>query len=76
MKKLILILIASLVVSSCEYSGKHKYLIMDNHGCFYECDFYNKTEDGCIMFNNKPGDDNTPGHPTIICGNYTIKKMK
>ena len=76
MKKLFLILIASLVVSSCEDSGKYKYLIYDNRGLVFECNFYNENEDGCVMFNDRPGKDNTPGHPTIICGNYTIKKMK
>ena len=41
-----------------------------------ECNFYNENEDGCIMFNDRPGTDNTPGTPTILCGNYTIRKMK
>jgi hypothetical protein len=75
MKKLILILTAVIVVSSCEYSGNHKYVIYDNRGITYECDFYNKTGDGCIMF-NEPSEDNTPGTPTILCGNYSIRKMK
>ena len=77
MKKLILILITAIVVSSCgEGSGKYKYLILDNRGMIYECNFYNENEDGCVMFNDRPGEDNTPGTPTIICGNYTIKKIK
>ena len=76
MKKLILILTAVIVVSSCEYSGNHKYVIYDNIGIIYECDFYNKTGDACIMFNDEPGEDNTPGTPTILCGNYSIRKMK
>ena len=42
---------------------------------FY-CNLYNKTGDGCIMFNDEPGKDNTPGTPTILCGNYSIRKMK
>jgi hypothetical protein len=77
MKKLILILITTIVVFSCgEGSGKYKYLILDNRGMIYECNFYNENEDGCIMFNNRPGENNTPGTPTIICGNYTIRKIK
>ena len=77
MKKLILILTTAIVVSSCsEYSGKYKYFIIDNRGMVYECNFYNENEDGCIMFNDRPGKDNTPGTPTILCGNYTIRKMK
>ena len=77
MKKLILILTATIVLSSCsEYSGNYKYFIIDNRGMVYECNFYNENEDGCIMFNDRPGTDNTPGTPTILCGNYTIRKMK
>ena len=77
MKKLILILTATIVLSSCsEYSGNYKYFIIDNRGMVYECNFYNENEDGCIMFNDRPGKDNTPGTPTILCGNYTIRKMK
>ena len=77
MKKLILILTTSIVVSSCsENSSNYKYVIYDNRGMLYECNLYNENENGCIMFNDRPGKDNTPGHPTMICGNYTIKKMK
>ena len=77
MKKLILILTTAIVVSSCgESSSNYKYLIYDNRGQIFECNFYNENEDGCIMFNNRPGQDNTPGTPTILCGNYTIQKMK
>ena len=49
---------------------------MDNSGVAHYANFYTKTGDGCIMFNNRPGIDNTPGVPTIIYGNYTIKKLK
>ena len=76
MKKLILILTTAIVVSSCGGSGNYKYVIYDNIGIVYECNFYNENEDGCIMFNDRPGIDNTPGKPTILCGNYTIQKMK
>jgi hypothetical protein len=77
MKKLILILTTIFLFYSCEGgSGKYRYVILDNRGMIYECNFYNENEDGCIMFNNRPGEDNTPGTPTIICGNYTIKKIK
>ena len=77
MKKLILILTTAIVVSSCdEGSGNYNYLIVDNRGIVYYCNLYNKTGDGCIMFNDEPGKDNTPGTPTILCGNYTIRKMK
>jgi len=77
MKKLILILTTAIVVSSCDGgSGNYKYVIYDNRGMVYECNFYNENEDGCVMFNDRPGQDNTPGKPTILCGNYTIIKLK
>ena len=77
MKKLILILTTVIVMSSCDRGiGNYKYIIVDNRGVVYYCNLYNETGDGCIMFNDCPGVDNTPGKPTIICGNYTIKKLK
>jgi hypothetical protein len=76
MKKLILILTTAIVVSSCGGSSDYKYVIYDNRGEGYLCNFYNENEDGCVMFNDEPGKDNTPGIPTIICGNYTIVKLK
>lgn len=77
MKKLILILTTTALLYSCEDgSGKYNYVIQDHRGMIYECNFYNENEDGCVMFNDRPGNDNTPGTPTIICGNYTIRKIK
>jgi len=76
MKKIIVILITAILVTSCEYKGKYKYLIADSEGKVYECNFYNKRSNGCIMFNDKPGKDKTPGKPIIICGNYMIRKIK
>ena len=76
MKKLILLLSVVTIITSCSCDCDYKYLIMDNSGVGHYANFYTKTGDGCIMFNNRPGIDNTPGVPTIICGNYTIKKLK
>lgn len=73
MKKLLLI---SLIAFLTSCTSKYKYLIKDQRGDYYLCNFYNKTKDGCIMFNDKPGYDNTPGFPTRLCGNYTIKELK
>jgi hypothetical protein len=72
MKKLLLIL--AIILSSC--TSKYKYLIKDKRGDHYLCNFYNKTSDGCILFNDKPGYDNTPGFPTRLCPPYTVKKLK
>lgn len=71
MKKLLLILI--IILSSC--SSKYKYLIEDKGGNYYLCNVYNISGDGCIMFNDKPGYNNTPGIPTRLCKPYTIKKL-
>jgi len=76
MKKLILILTTAIVVSSCDCGGDYKYFIRDNYGNRYYCNFYNENEDGCIMFNDRPGTNKTTGMPTIICGDYTIRKLK
>ena len=76
MKKLILLLAVVTVITSCSYNGKYKYAIYNDRGELYYANFYEENEDGCIMFNDCPGVDNTPGRPTIICGDYTIKKLK
>lgn len=73
MKKLFILCLVVLF-TSCE--SEYKYLIKDKKGDYYLCNFYTKTNDGCIMFNDKPGYNNTPGYPTRLCGNYTIKKLK
>ena len=44
--------------------------------CIWERLNYLMLRDGCLMFNNKPGGDNGPGNPTVICGNYSIYKIK
>ena len=76
MKKIILLLALIITILSCSQDYKYKYTIYDNKGAVYYANFYEENEDGCIMFNNYPGLDNTPGKPTIICGNYTIVKSK
>ena len=78
MKKLktSIMLVGLTFLFSCEYSGNYKYIIIDNRGEVYECNFYDENEDGCVMFNDEPGKNNEPGTPTILCGNYTIRKMK
>ncbi len=44
MKKLILILTTAIMVSSCGGSGNYNYVIYDNRGIVYECNFYNDLE--------------------------------
>ena len=72
MKKVLFIVLIFLY--SC--TPKYHFRIVDEKGDIYFCNFYNETSDGCIMFNDKPGYDNTPGFPTRLCGDYTIKKLK
>ena len=77
-KVLNIIIFLLLVISftSCECNCDYKYTITDNRGIVYYCNFYNKTEDGCILFNNMPGVNNEPGTPIIVCGNYTITENR
>ena len=49
---------------------------MDKNGNVYLCNFYTKSPDGCVMFNDKTGIYNTPGYPTRLCGDYEINKLK
>lgn len=72
MKRLILMSIVFL--SSC--TSKYNYKITDDNGDVYLCNFYNKNDDGCILFNDKPGYSNEHGYPTRLCGEYRIKKLK
>ena len=76
MKKLILILTTAIVVSSCSCNYDYKYLILDNRGIDYYTNHYYQNEDGCIIFNNKPGENDSQVESIIICGNYTIKNLK
>ena len=74
MKKTILI---SLIVLMTSCTSKYKYLIKDHRGQYYLCNFYNKTGDGCILFNDKPGYNNKEtGFPTRLCGDYEIKSLR
>jgi hypothetical protein len=74
MKKTILI---GLIVLMTSCTSKYKYLITDHKGQYYLCNFYNKTGDGCILFNDKPGYNNKEtGFPTRLCGNYEIKSLR
>lgn len=73
MKKTILI---GLIVLMTSCTSKYKYLIKDHKGQYYLCNFYNKTGDDCILFNDKPGYSNEVGTPTRICGNYEIKSLR
>ena len=73
MKKMFIIL--TLILFSC-YPSKYKYMIKDERGNRYLCNVYNISGDGCIMFNDKPGYEGTPGYPTRVCKPYTIKKLK
>lgn len=72
MKKIFLIVLLFL----CSCSSNYRYQITDKKGNTYFCNFYNETMDGCILFNDKPGYNNTPGYPTRLCGDYIIEKLK
>lgn len=80
MKNIILIILAVITLNSCglDLGGDYgwKYNIIDNRGIVYHTNFYNKTGDGCLLFNDEPGTDNTPGTPIMLCGNYTIIQVK
>lgn len=73
MKKLFVITLMVLL-ASC--SHKYNYRIKDERGRIYLSNFYNKTGDGCILFNDKPGVYSMEGHPTRLCGDYVIEKLK
>lgn len=51
-------------------------MIVDNRGNYFYTNVYNETGNGCILFNDEPGKDGTPGKPTVICGNYSIQSLK
>ncbi len=70
----IISLVLLILMSSC--TPKYNYKIKDDRGNKYFCNFYTKTNDGCIMFNDKPGYNDTPGYPTRLCPPYKIKKLK
>lgn len=72
----VIFLLLFISITSCESNYDYKYTIYDNRGIVYYCNFYNKNEDGCILFNNMPGVNNEPGTPTILCGNFTIEENK
>ncbi len=75
MKKLIVIITAISVLTACNIN-KNRYTIIDASGKEYGANFYHKTEDGCIQFNDIGcgcGEmSEGPGDPTRICGSYTI----
>lgn len=78
MKNMILILLAVITLNSCSLDKDYgwKYNIIDNRGVVYHANFYNETGDGCILFNDEPGEDNTPGTPVMLCGNYSVIQVK
>ncbi len=73
MKNLIVITLIVLL-SSCNH--KYNYRIKDERGRVYLLNYYTKTGDGCILFNDKPGVYSMEGYPTRLCGKYKIKKLK
>jgi len=79
MKKLIVTIALATLMASC-MSNKNKYTITAANGNQYGANFYNKTGDGCIQFNDIQcgcGDSaEGPGIPTILCGSYTIVENK
>jgi hypothetical protein len=79
MKKLIVTVALATLMASCT-SNKNKYTITAANGTQYGANFYNKTGDGCIQFNDIQcgcGENKDyPGIPTILCGSYTIVENK
>ena len=77
MKKLLVLVAVATIMTSCGKSD-YKYTITDSAGTRYGADFYNKTGDGCILFNDKNCgcSDSEPGTPTRLCGSYTIVENK
>lgn len=74
MKKIVMFISVSLLLLSCN-GNKNKYTIIDVNGRDYGANFYNTTDDGCIMFNDVGcgcGNSEGPGTPTKICGSYTV----
>jgi len=77
MKKLFLLLTISISLYSCDSSeSEYQYMIVDNRGNYFYTNVYNETGNGCILFNDEPGKDDTPGKPTVICGNYSLQSLK
>jgi major membrane immunogen (membrane-anchored lipoprotein) len=76
MKKIIVIIAAGTLLAACSRMNKNRYTITDSRGIEYGANFYNKTEDGCIQFNDIGcgcGEmSEGSGEPTRICGSYTI----
>jgi hypothetical protein len=76
LKKLIVIIAAVTVLTACSQMNKNRYTIIDSRGKEYGANFYHKTEDGCIQFNDIGcgcGEmSEGPGDPIRICGSYTI----
>jgi hypothetical protein len=78
MKKIIMFIGISLLLSSC-ISNKNKYTITDSNDNTYGTNFYNTTDDGCIMFNDigcSCGNSEEPGIPTRLCGSYVVVENK
>lgn len=72
--KIIALISILLVLYSCV--PNYKYKITNSKGETFYCNFYNETENGCVLFNKSPGLNNTPGEPYMICGKYTIENLK
>jgi hypothetical protein len=74
MKKVIFIIAVATLSFSC--GTNTKYTIIGGDGRQYGADFYNKTGDCCIQFNDLGcgcgGEEDGPGKPTMLCGSYSI----
>jgi major membrane immunogen (membrane-anchored lipoprotein) len=72
MKKTILFIGASILLSACSQSTK--YEIIDSTGNSHYTDMYNKTSDGCINFREVCQCESGTPVQVILCGSYIIKE--
>jgi len=73
MRRIVTIVIIVCMMFSCNRTNKNKYTIIDSSGISYDANFYNKSSDGCIQFNDLQDTiSEGPGTPTIVCEPYTI----
>ena len=70
-----IIALISLLLTLYSCAPNYKFKITTSRGDTFYCNFFNETENGCILFNKNPGLNNTPGEPYMFCGKYTVEKI-